>query len=289
MTIRTPDARVRLAASMLIFSTIGILRRYIPYPSSLVALIRGVVGAVFLICVILLGKQRPDRGAIRKNLPLLVLSGALIGFNWIFLFESYRYTSVAVATLCYYLAPVLVILGSAVLFREKLSGRQWLCVFASLAGMSLVSGVWGTGIRELSEMRGVLYGLAAAVLYACVILMNKGIQHIGAYDKTVIQLSAAAAALLPYVLFTGEYRVDTGNTLTILLLLTAGILHTGVAYSLYFSAMSQLPAHTIAMLSYIDPIGAVLLSLVLLGEPLSPAAAVGAVLILVAAYLCEKE
>ncbi len=289
MTKSTADARVRLAASMLIFSTIGILRRYIPYPSSLVALIRGIVGAAFLILVITLGRQKPDRAAIRKNLPLLVLSGALIGFNWIFLFESYRYTSVAVATLCYYLAPVLVILGSAVLFRERLSAKQWLCVFASLAGMSLVSGVWETGLRELAEMRGVLFGLAAAVLYACVILMNKGIRNIGAYDKTVIQLSAAAAALLPYVLLTGDFRVDTGNTLTILLLLTAGILHTGMAYSLYFSAMSQLPAHTIAMLSYIDPIGAVVLSLVFLGEPLSPAAAVGAVLILVAAYLCEKE
>lgn len=277
-----------LIASMCIFGTIGILRRYIPLSSSLVALVRGIVGCLFLAAVVLLRRQKFDRAAIRQNLWLLLISGAAIGFNWIFLFEAYNYTSVATATLCYYLAPILVILASPLVLKETLTLKKGLCTLAALAGMVLVSGVSETGFTGLAEMKGILFGLGAAVLYASVILMNKKLKPIPAYDKTILQLGAASLALLPYVLATENWAQVTVTPLALVLLLVAGVVHTGLAYWMYFGSMDSLNAHTVALLSYIDPILAIILSMVLLQEPMGIPAAIGAVLILGAAYISEK-
>ena len=282
------SSRNMLIASMCIFGTIGILRRYIPLSSSLVALVRGIVGCLFLAAVVLLRRQKFDRAAIRQNLWLLLISGAAIGFNWIFLFEAYNYTSVATATLCYYLAPILVILASPLVLKETLTLKKGLCTLAALAGMVLVSGVSETGFTGLAEMKGILFGLGAAVLYASVILMNKKLKPIPAYDKTILQLGAASLALLPYVLATENWPQVTVTPLALVLLLVAGVVHTGLAYWMYFGSMDSLNAHTVALFSYIDPILAIILSMVLLHEPMGIPAAIGAVLILGAAYISEK-
>lgn len=277
-----------LLASVFIFGTIGILRRYIPLSSSLIALVRGGIGSVFLISLIYFSKKKLDMAAVRRNLLLLILSGAAIGFNWILLFEAYNYTSVATATLCYYLAPILVILASPLVLKESLTRRKLLCAAAALLGMVLVSGILEADFSGLAEMRGIVFGLGAAVLYASVILMNKKMAGISAYDKTILQLSVASIALLPYVLVTENWSAVTFSPLSATLLLIAGIVHTGIAYWLYFGSMEHLHSHTVALLSYLDPILAIVLSMVFLREPMSPAAAVGAVMILGAAYISEK-
>lgn len=281
-------SRNKLILSMCIFGTIGILRRYIPLSSSLVALVRGIIGSVFLMMVLLISKKSLDKQALRKNLPMLSLSGAAIGFNWILLFEAYNYTSVATATLCYYLAPILVILASPLVLKERLTKKSILCTVTALVGMVLVSGITETGFSGLSELKGILLGIGAAVLYASVILMNKKISGIPSYDKTILQLATASAALLPYVLVTEDLSVISLSPVAVLLLLVAGIIHTGFAYWLYFGSMNDLPSHTVALLSYMDPILAILLSVILLQEPMSLSAAIGAVLILGAAYISEK-
>ncbi len=277
-----------LIASMCIFSTIGILRKFIPYPSSFVALARGCVGAVFLLAVLLLRRQRPDLKAMGKNALLLLLSGAALGFNWIFLFEAYAYTSVATATLCYYLAPIIVILVSPVLLKEKLTGRKLLCALAALVGMVLVSGVLDTGFSGIAEMNGILMGLCAAALYAAVMILNKKIRDIGPYDKTIAQLFLASAVMLPYVLATEDIAALPYSALPVVLLLVAGIVHTGIAYWLYFGSMGAIKAQTVALYSYIDPILAIVLSMLVLKEPMTIAAAIGAVIILLSAYFSEK-
>lgn len=281
-------SRNNLILSMCIFGTIGILRRYIPLSSSLVALVRGIIGSVFLMMMLLISKKSLDKQALRKNLPMLSLSGAAIGFNWILLFEAYNYTSVATATLCYYLAPILVILASPLVLKERLTPKSIVCTVTALAGMVLVSGITETGFSGLSELKGILLGIGAAVLYAGVILMNKKIRGIPAYDKTILQLATASAALLPYVLVTEDLGAISLSPVAVLLLLVAGIIHTGFAYWLYFGSMNDLPSHTVALLSYMDPILAILLSVVLLQEPMRLSAAIGAVLILGAAYISEK-
>ena len=282
------SCRSMLIASMCIFGTIGILRRFIPLSSSLVALVRGIVGCLFLVAVVLLRRQKFDRASIRQNFRLLLISGVAIGFNWIFLFEAYNYTSVATATLCYYLAPILVILASPLVLKETLTLKKGLCALTALVGMVLVSGILDTGFTGLAELKGILFGLGAAVLYASVILMNKRMKPIPAYDKTILQLAAASLSLLPYVLATENWAQITVTPLSLTLLLVAGVVHTGLAYWMYFGSMDGLNAHTVALFSYIDPILAIVLSMVVLQEPMGISAAIGAVLILGAAYISEK-
>lgn len=279
------NATGKLTLSMIIFGTIGIFRRLIPLSSGLVAMSRGLIGVLFLLLVMRLRGDGMDRAAVRRKLPLLCLSGAAIGVNWILLFEAYNYTSVATATLCYYLAPMFVILASPLVLREKLTLRKLACVSAALLGMVFVSGVLeadgGAGLK------GVLLGLGAAVLYASVVLMNKQLGDVPAYDRTIVQLGSSAAVLLPYVLLVEEVSIEAFTPGVIALLLVVGIVHTGIAYALYFGSLMQLKAQTAAILSYIDPVVAVLLSAMVLREHMSLLSGLGAVLVLGAAVVSE--
>ena len=280
------NATFKLTLSMVIFGTIGIFRRYIPLPSSLVAMTRGLIGMLFLLLVMVLRKRGMNRTAVRRKLGLLCLSGAAIGVNWILLFEAYNYTSVATATLCYYFAPMFVILASPLVVGERLTAKKLICVLAALLGMVFVSGVLETGGGS-SDLKGVLLGLGAAVLYASVVLMNKQLGDVPAYDRTIVQLGSSAAVLLPYVLLTEDMGALTFTPGTIGLLLVVGIVHTGIAYALYFGSLMQLKAQTAAILSYIDPVVAVLLSALVLREHMSLLSGLGAVLVLGAAVVSE--
>ena len=280
-------ARLSLIASISIFGTIGLLRRFLPVPSGFLAMLRGLMGAAFLLLFVRLRGRRLSRGAIRANGWRLVVSGAMIGFNWILLFEAYRYTTVAIAELCYYMAPVFILIAAPCLLRERLTSRKLLCVAAALLGVALVSDLAGSGFSGSSEWRGVLFGLAAAVLYAGVVLLNKQIRDISAYDKTIVQIGVAGAVLIPHVLLTEDLSAVELTPRVAALLLVAGLVHTGLAYALYFSSMDALPAHTLALLGYLDPVIAVLLSALVLREPMSLMQALGAALILCAAIVAE--
>lgn len=280
-------ATISLVLSMFIFGTIGIFVRHIPMPSSLIALCRGLIGTVFLLVVTRATGRKLSREAVRKNLRYLIISGGLIGFNWIMLFEAYRYTTVATATLCYYLAPVFVILVSPLVLKEKLTAGRLFCALAALLGMVFVSGVPESGIPSLGEARGILFGVGAAVFYASVILLNKKMQDIGSYDMTIMQLGVSALVVLPYVLLTMEPAEIQVGGLSFLLLLVVGIVHTGVAYTLYFGSVSSLKGQTVALYSYIDPVVAIILSAVLLGEAMTVWSGIGAVLVLGSTFCSE--
>lgn len=282
-------AKLELIASMFIFGTIGIFVRHIPLPSSVIALVRGFVGAFFVLLFVYLKKSRPDKAAIRKNFRMLALSGAFIGVNWILLFESYHYTTVATATLCYYMQPIFVIMASPFLLKERLTVKKALCVAVALLGMVFVSGVLQTGIPALSEAKGILYGLGAAFFYATVVLMNKKITDINAYDKTIMQLAMGALVLMPYVLLTQDMGTAVLSMTPALwvLLLFVGLVHTGVAYVLYFDGLKDLKAQTAAIFSYIDPIVAIILSALLLQENMGLFGVIGAVLVLGSTFVSE--
>ena len=280
------NATFKLTLSMVIFGTIGIFRRYIPLPSSLVAMTRGLTGMLFLLLVMVLRKRGMNRAAVRRKLGMLCLSGAAIGVNWILLFEAYNYTSVATATLCYYLAPMFVILASPLVVGERLTAKKLICVLAALLGMVFVSGVLEAGGGS-SDLKGVLLGLGAAVLYASVVLMNKQLGDVPAWDRTIVQLGSSAAVLLPYVLLTEDVGALSFTPGTLALLMVVGVVHTGMAYAMYFGSLMQLKAQTAAILSYIDPVVAVLLSALLLKEHMSLLSGLGAVLVLGAAVISE--
>ncbi len=281
------SAKLQLISSMVIFGTIGLFVRHIPLPSSVIAFARGLIGMIFLLLVLLVQRKKPDLSAVGKRWPLLLLSGTALGANWILLFEAYRHTTVAISTLCYYLAPMFIILVSPLVLREKLTARKLICVLVSLAGMVCVSGVLTGSIPTIDELTGILLGVAAAALYATVVLLNKTLPGISGNDRTVVQLGISAVVVLPYILLTEQVGTLQLDTKGIVLLLVVAIVHTGIAYTLYFNSMDRLQAHTLAIFSYIDPIAAILLSALLLKEPLGWTGVVGAILILGSAVVSE--
>lgn len=281
------SSKLQLTASMFIFSSIGIFVKYIPMPSSVIAFARGLIGMIFLLLVVFVTKNKLSFENIKNNLLVLALSGAAIGFNWIFLFEAYNYTTVATATLTYYLAPFFVMLASPFFLKEKLTLKQFICLIGALLGMVFVSGVVKNGIPEADEIKGILFGLGAALLYATVIVLNKKLKEISAYEKTIMQLGIAAVVVLPYTFLTEDISAITFTTQSVILLFVAGIIHTGIAYTFYFNSMKDLKAQTVAIFSYIDPAVAILLSAFVLKEEMDIYGIIGAVLILGSAFISE--
>ena len=272
-------ARWMLIASMAIFGTIGLMVRNIPVSSGELALYRAAMATVLIGMYLLATKQKIPFGKIKKELPLLLLSGCAMGFNWILLFQAYKYTTVSVATLSYYFAPVIVTLACPILFKEKLGAKQWICFAMSTLGIVLI-----TGIGDLSagsnHFLGIAFGLGAACLYATVILINKFIRQVEGIHRTFLQLVAAVMVLLPYVLCTGGIHLEVLSSTGWVYLVLVGVVHSCIAYCLYFSSLKEIPGQKAAILSYIDPLVAVVLSVTVLGEPMGLWQIIGGVLIL---------
>lgn len=263
---KTVSPRAMLVLSMTIFGTIGLFVRNIPLPSGEIALYRAVMAAVLIGLFLLITKQKIPFADIKKELLLLVISGMAMGINWVLLFEAYRYTTVSVATLSYYFAPVIVTVVCPILFREKLTKRQILCFVMSTLGLVLITGIGGSGNNDLL---GILLGLSAAVFYASVVLINKFIKNVEGIHRTYLQFLAAVLVLVPYVALTGGFHLTGLNLSGWGNLLIVGVLHTGITYCLYFSSLRDIPGQKAAILSYIDPLVAVLVSVVWLHEPMT--------------------
>ena len=268
-----------LVTAMLIFGTLGLFVRNVPVSSGELALYRAILATGMIGLFLLVTRQPVPFAAIKKEVPLLLLSGAAMGFNWILLFEAYRYTTVSAATLSYYFAPVIVTVISPFQFREKLSLRQILCFVMSTVGIVMITAT-GDLSAGSNNLVGIAFGLGAAVLYATVILLNKFIKGVAGLHRTFLQFLAAIAVLIPYVAFSGAFSLGALDGMGWLNLLILGLVHTGVAYCLYFPALKDLPGQRAAILSYLDPLVAVLLSVTVLGEGMTTWQAVGGVLIL---------
>ncbi len=275
---KTKNPRLMLIASMAIFGTLGIFVRNVPVSSGELALYRAVLAALLIAGYLVVTKQRIPFVGMKKEIPLLLASGVAMGMNWILLFEAYKYTTVSLATLSYYFAPVIVTLVCPVLFKEKLSGKQLLCFGMSTLGLVMITGIGDVG--NGSDLTGILFGLGAAVFYAAVILLNKFIKGVEGIHRTFLQFLSAIVVLIPYVILTGGVTLGKLNGIGWVNLLIIGFIHTGLTYCMYFSALKELPGQKAAILSYIDPLVAVVISVTLLGESMTIWQAVGGILIL---------
>ena len=276
--------RVKYIIATIIYGTVGMCLRFVNLPSEIVAMCRGIFGSAFILMFLTFRHQKPDREAIRKNLKWLVIGGVSLGLNWIFLFAAYIHTTVAIASLCNYMAPIIVILIAPVVLRERLDKRKMFCVAAAFLGIILVSGFWNGSVGNIS---GVFMGLAAAVFFVVIVICNRKLTDIQALDKSVIQLAISALTILPYVLARNLGTALTLDLKSVLFVLILGIVHTGIAYCLYFSGMSTLPVQTVAILGYIEPVVSVLCSAIFLREHMGIAGWCGAVLIIGAALISE--
>lgn len=275
---KTINPRLLLIASMAIFGTLGIFVRNIPVSSGELALYRAVLAALLIAAFLFLTKQQIPFSNIKKEIPLLLASGMAMGINWILLFEAYKYTTVSVATLSYYFAPVIVTIVCPVLFKEKLTGTQITCFVMSTVGLVLITGIGDVGGER--GLIGILFGLGAAFFYAAVILLNKFIKNVKGIHRTFLQFLSAIVVLIPYVAITSGVTLGNLNSIGWINLLIVGLVHTGVTYCMYFSSLKELPGQKAAILSYIDPLVAVLISVTILGESMTLQQVIGGLLIL---------
>jgi len=289
MNKETIKSYLMVITAMLIWGSIGVFRRHIPVPSDFLAFIRGVLGSAFLLSIIFYTKNTGFNKIPSSTVGLLLLAGAILGCNWIFLFEAFNYTSVSVATLCYYMEPAIVILLSPLFFQNRLTLKKLLVVLLTTCGMAMVAGIGDNASLTEKELHGIVCGLTAALLYALNIILNKRIEYSNTYHRTLIQLMGSALIMVPYLLVTqGFTHVDFSGD-TVFFLLIVGIVHTGIAYALYFGGMKKLSAQSVAICSYIDPISALFLSAIILGEGLSFTGIIGASLIIGTALISELK
>jgi len=272
-------ARLMIVASMAIFGTLAPFVRSISVTSGELALYRAILAALLIGTYLLITKQPIPFKDIKKEQPLLLFSGAAMGLNWILLFEAYKYTTVSVATLSYYFAPVIVTVMCPILFRERLTKKQVICFIMSTLGIVLITGIGDLGGGS-SHITGILHALGAAVLYATVVLVNKFIKNVGGIHRTLLQFLAAICVLIPYVAATSDCTLGSMNSMGWVCLLIVGLVHTGITYCMYFTALKDVPGQEAAILSYVDPLVAVLISVTVLHESMTVMQVVGGLMIL---------
>ena len=270
--------RFMMITAMAIFGTLGPFVRNIAVSSGELALYRAILAALLITGFLFLTKQKIPFAAIKKEIPLLLASGMAMGINWILLFQAYKYTTVSLATLSYYFAPVIVTLVCPILFRERLTIKQIICFIMSTLGLILIIGIGDVGGGN--NLLGIMFGLGAAVFYATVILLNKFIKNVEGMPRTFLQFIAAIIILLPYVFSTSGITLCNLDNIGWINLLIVGLFHTGITYCMYFSSLKELPGQKAAILSYIDPLVAVLISVVILGEAMTLWQVIGGMLIL---------
>ncbi len=278
-------AEIKIVISMLIWGSMGLIVKNLDLPSSLIALFRGAIGASFLLFMFLVLKKRISTKAIVKNIPLLLLAGGALGVNWILLFEAYKTTTIANATLSYCLAPTILVAVSPLILKERLSLQKVVCILIALLGMAFLSGALSGTPLHPGDLTGIGFGVAAATAYAGLTLTNKFLRGISSLDATLVQLGVASLVLLPYTLLTANPTSWRFDLSTILWLAVLGVVHTGIAFWFYFDSIPKLKTQTIAISCYIDPLSAIILATVILHEPLGPGQIIGAACILGAIFL----
>ena len=289
-------ATIKVLIAMILWGSLGVFVKNISLDSVEIAFFRGIIGSAFLGIVLLAkmqGKKNSQTEDVelnksdKKNFIVLAISGMAIGLNWVFLFNSYNYITVANSTIIYYLAPVIVIFVSPIFLKEALTLKKVVAVICAMLGLVLILKTQGGSSANIDLTKGIINAFAAACLYASVVIMNKFIKNVDDYKKTFIQLFMASLVLLPWVVLRNQITFDGPKSIILILIL--GIAHTGIAYSLYFSAMKDLEAQSIAILGYLDPVSSILFSIFLLREPFSVWQLIGGAVILIAAFVAERQ
>lgn len=281
---------LKIVIAMTIWGSVGLFVKNISLPSIEIAFLRGAIGIVFLLIVSFFMKNKTPKGekeeCSKRNIILLGISGIALALNWLLLFQAYKYTTVANATLSYYAAPVFVVLLSPIVLKENLTFKKLISVLIAMGGLVLIMmNQPETNTGNYMHTKGISYGLSAAVAYASVVLLNKSIKGFSSYYRTTIQMIISTLILVPIVFFRGNIHITGINMIINILIL--GVFHTGLAYLLYFSSIQNVSAQRVSVLSYIDPISAIILGTLFLGEPLTIYHVIGGICILFSTF--EKQ
>ena len=274
-------------ASMILFGAIGILRKNIIYSSSLIAFVRAFVGSIFLLIILLIKRINPFKNIGKKNLIMLMVGGASLTLNWVFLFEAFKRTTVSQTTLILYLEPTFVFLYFLIFEKEEANVKKIVCISLSLIGMVFMSGIIGSGDIKTVDFVGLLFALIASILYSTLAVVNRKIEGIDNYQKTFLELLFGFIILIPYVLINHDFKGLEFDLKSVILLIISSVILTGFVYILYFSSIGKIPSVSFSILSYIDPITALILSITILKEKVTVFLIIGAILIIMSQIILE--
>lgn len=277
---------IQFILSMVIFGTIGLVVRHIDLAASERALFSSFIGCLFLLIVFKCMKKRMTWDLVKKNARIFLLSSIALAGNWVFLYQSYDYTTIANATLGYYFAPVFVMILAPFILKESLAKKKIVCIIIAVVGLILIV-VEGIHASHTNDLLGISFGLTAALFYAALLLLNKFIQDIDKLACTIIQLGLTALILMPYVFLTEGFGIFSVSASSIPFILILGIVNTGLGFWLFFAGMKNLNGQSIAMLSYVDPFVAIFISAIVLQEHMTTIQLCGGALLLGSTLMSE--
>ena len=280
--------KIQFVLSMIIFGTMGLIVRYIDLSSSETALLSSSIGCLFLIVVLFMRKRTITWKLVKANGCILFFSGIALGGNWMFLYQAYDHTTLTNATLGYYFAPIFVMILSPFILKEQLPVKKIICIGIAIIGMLMIVGN-GVSASGTEDLLGIFFGLLAAACYAALMLLNKFIRLMGRLEITIIQLGITALLLLPYVFLTEGFGVFGVSRSSVPFIIILGIVNTGIGFWLFFSGMEKLKGQSIAMLSYVDPFVAILISAVILREHMTLVQILGGALLLGSTFISENK
>lgn len=283
--------RIKLILIYATYGTIGTVTHFIPLSSSAIVFYRALLGGLFIIFLTCMRGASINIKSMKENLPILILTGFFMGLNWVFQFEAFRVSTVAIGTVCYNTMPIFLLIIASIMFKEKITFKSIICIIVASIGVVLVSNVINTGIRS-NEVLGCFYGILGAIFYALIVTYNKKLNQIETHDKVIFQFLFSAFIMFVYVmlgkdnsLFFNQGISQKDLTIGILCLLLLCFFHTGFCYVHYFNAVSRLKAETVAILTYIDPVVALFLSYFVLREQATWLQILGAMLILISMFV----
>jgi len=276
--------RVKLVLVMIIWGSLGVFTRSIPLSALSLAFLRALIALPVLFAALKMKKTAKLKPPLLK--PYLI-SGVLLGFGWLTLFYGFKHTSISSAVIIYNMCPVYVMIAAPLLLKETISKLQIAVICTSFLGLLMIV---GHDLLEGYGYMGMALSAVSGLLYATIVLINRSIKvRLDNQTATFAQIFTAMIVLLPFVLIDGNvFTIISLDATAIIFTILLGLLHTGVAYSLFFSLSAQMKSVEIVSYSYLEPLFGILFSVIVVDEVLTPLQIVGGVFILGSTFIGER-
>ncbi len=263
-------------SAMLLYGTNGTVAHFITLNSYEIVLCRAALGGLFLFLVLLVKRQPFVFKGLEKSWAFLAASSVTMGFGWLFLFEAFAQIGVSLAILLNYLGPIFVMMAAPILFHEHITRVKILGLASVVIGMVLVN---GADVQAHGVSWGLFCGLMSGITYGSNLILAKKAVGIPGMQNAACQLAGAFViiAIFTAIFHTGTIQLDGTNIAAILVL---GVVNSGLACCFCFTSMQHLPAQSISICSYIEPLSALAFAALFLGEVLTPIQWAGAAFIL---------
>ncbi len=276
-------AFIKYLSALLLFGLNGIVASHIALNSYEIVFLRTLIGSVLLLFLFLLSKGRFHIKEYKKDTLFITLSGIAMGTSWMFLYEAYQQIGVSLSSLLYYCGPVIVMILSPLIFKEKLTIPKIVGFAIVLIGILLVN---GNAVDGNINTWGLFCAAMSAVTYFFMVTLNKQAKNITGMENSVIQLIVSFLTVGIFMLIKQGIIIHVPANAWFWVLVL-GVVNTGIGCYLYFSPLSKLPVQTVAVCGYLEPLSAVVFAAILLGEKMTLIQVVGAACIIGGAMIGE--